>query len=159
MILRVRVGLCSCPMFINRYWRLQLLNQYRQISPYEALEKLPISENETGVMAQTVIAEKFYQLDHNGDVIPNKVDRGVWSLETAQSGAPYRFVQHELAKPSGSEYTCWNSIRSTTLAASGAVCQIRQRMNRNGTPRHGDSLRATVGIRSSSPFQAGRHSS
>ena len=71
----------------------------------KALEKLPISENETGVMAQTVIAEKFYQLDHNGDVVPNKVDRGVWSLETAQSGAPYRFVQHELAKPSGSEYT------------------------------------------------------
>ena len=71
----------------------------------KALEKLPISENETGVMAQTVIAEKFYQLDHNGDVIPNKVDRGVWSLETAQSGAPYRFVQHEQAKPSGSEYT------------------------------------------------------
>lgn len=71
----------------------------------KALEKLPISENETGVMAQTVIAEKFYQLDHNGDVIPNKVDRGAWSLETAQSGAPYRLVQHELAKPSGSEYT------------------------------------------------------
>ncbi|RHB23495.1 hypothetical protein [Bacteroides stercoris] len=58
----------------------------------KALEKLPISENETGVMAQTVIAEKFYQLDHNGDVIPNKVDRVIWSLETAQSGAPYRFV-------------------------------------------------------------------
>lgn len=71
----------------------------------KALEKLPISENETGVMAQTVIAEKFYQLDHNGDVIPSKVDRGIWSLETAQSGAPYRLVQHELAKPSGSEYT------------------------------------------------------
>ena len=71
----------------------------------KALEKLPISENETGVMAQTVIAEKFYQLDHNGDVIPNKVDRGAWSLDTAQSGAPYRFVQYELAKPSGSEYT------------------------------------------------------
>lgn len=71
----------------------------------KALEKLPISENETGVMAQTVIAEKFYQLDHNGDVIPNKVDRGIWSLETAQSGAPYRFVQYELSKPSGSEYT------------------------------------------------------
>lgn len=71
----------------------------------KALEKLPISENETGVMAQTVIAEKFYQFDYNGDVIPSKVDRGIWSLETAQSGAPYRFVQHELAKPSGSEYT------------------------------------------------------
>lgn len=71
----------------------------------KALEKLPISENETGVMAQTVIAEKFYQFDYNGDVVPNKVDRGVWSLETAQSGAPYRFVQYELSKPSGSEYT------------------------------------------------------
>ena len=71
----------------------------------KALEKLPISENETGVMAQTVIAEKFYQFDYNGDVIPSKVDRGIWSLETAQSGAPYRFVQHELSKPSGSEYT------------------------------------------------------
>ena len=71
----------------------------------KALEKLPISENETGVMAQTVIAEKFYQFDYNGDVVPNKVDRGIWSLETAQSGAPYRFVQYELAKPSGSEYT------------------------------------------------------
>lgn len=71
----------------------------------KALEKLPISENETGVMAQTVIAEKFYQLDHNGDVVPNKVDRGVWSPETAQSSAPYRFVQYELSKPSGSEYT------------------------------------------------------
>lgn len=71
----------------------------------KALEKLPISENETGVMAQTVIAEKFYQFDYNGDVVPSKVDRGVWSLETAQSGAPYRFVQHELSKPSGSEYT------------------------------------------------------
>ena len=71
----------------------------------KALEKLPVTTEDVGIVAQTVIAEKFYQLDHNGDVIPNKVDRGIWSLETAQSGAPYRFVQHELAKPSGSEYT------------------------------------------------------
>lgn len=71
----------------------------------KALEKLPVTTEDVGIVAQTVIAEKFYQLDHNGDVVPNKVDRGVWSLETAQSGAPYRFVQHELAKPSGSEYT------------------------------------------------------
>lgn len=71
----------------------------------KALEKLPVTTEDVGLVAQTVIAEKFYQLDHNGDVIPNKVDRGIWSLETAQSGAPYRFVQHELAKPSGSEYT------------------------------------------------------
>lgn len=71
----------------------------------KALEKLPVTTEDVGIVAQTVIAEKFYQLDHNGDVIPNKVDRGIWSLETAQSGAPYRLVQYELAKPSGSEYT------------------------------------------------------
>lgn len=71
----------------------------------KALEKLPVTTEDVGIVAQTVIAEKFYQFDYNGDVIPSKVDRGVWSLETAQSGAPYRFVQHELSKPSGSEYT------------------------------------------------------
>jgi hypothetical protein len=71
----------------------------------KALEKLPVTTEDVGIVAQTVIAEKFYQFDYNGDVVPNKVDRGGWSLETAQSGAPYRFVQHELAKPSGSEYT------------------------------------------------------
>lgn len=71
----------------------------------KALEKLPVTTEDVGIVAQTVIAEKFYQFDYNGDVIPSKVDRGVWSQETAQSGAPYRFVQHELSKPSGSEYT------------------------------------------------------
>jgi len=71
----------------------------------KALEKLPVTTEDVGIVAQTVIAEKFYQFDYNGDVVPNKVNRGIWSLETAQSGAPYRFVQHELAKPSGSEYT------------------------------------------------------
>ena len=71
----------------------------------KALEKLPVTTEDVGIVAQTVIAEKFYQFDYNSDVVPNKVDRGIWSLETAQSGAPYRFVQHELAKPSGSEYT------------------------------------------------------
>lgn len=71
----------------------------------KALEKLPVTTEDVGIVAQTVIAEKFYQFDYNGDVIPSKVDRGIWSLDTAQSGAPYRFVQHELSKPSGSEYT------------------------------------------------------
>lgn len=71
----------------------------------KALEKLPVTTEDIGIVAQTVIAEKFYQFDYNGDVVPNKVDRGIWSLETAQSGVPYRFVQHELSKPSGCEYT------------------------------------------------------
>lgn len=71
----------------------------------KALEKLPVTTEDVGIVAQTVIAEKFYQFDYNGDAIPSKVDRGIWSLEMAQSGAPYRFVQYELSKPSGSEYT------------------------------------------------------
>ena len=125
----------------------------------KALEKLPVTTEDVGIVAQTVIAEKFYQFDYNGDVVPKMVDRGVWSPETAQSGAPYRLVQHELAKPSGSEYTLLEQHTVYHLGSSGAVCQIRQPMNRNGTPRRGDSLRATAGIRSSSHYQVGRHSS
>lgn len=71
----------------------------------KALEKLPVTTKDVGIVAQTVIAEKFYQFDYNGDVVPRKVDRGTWSLTTAQGGAPYRFMQHELQKPSGNEYT------------------------------------------------------
>lgn len=71
----------------------------------KALEKLPVTTKDVGIVAQTVIAEKFYQFDYNGDVVPNKVDRGTWSMATAQGGAPYRFMQHELQKPSGNEYT------------------------------------------------------
>lgn len=70
----------------------------------KALEQLPVTTDDVGIVSQTVIAEKFYQFDYNGDVVPNKVDRGEWSLQVAQSGAPYRFIQHELTKPSGSEY-------------------------------------------------------
>lgn len=70
----------------------------------KALEQLPVTTDDVGIVSQTVIAEKFYQFDYNGDVVPNKVDRGKWSLQVAQSGAPYRFIQHELTKPSGSEY-------------------------------------------------------
>lgn len=71
----------------------------------KALQKLPVSTDDVGVVAQTVIAEKFYQFDYNGDVVPNKVDRGEWSLEVAQSAAPYRNVQHESISASGTEYT------------------------------------------------------
>jgi hypothetical protein len=70
----------------------------------KVLEQLPVTTDDVGIVSQTVIAEKFYQFDYNGDVVPNKVDRGEWSLQVAQSGAPYRFIQHELTKPSGSEY-------------------------------------------------------
>lgn len=71
----------------------------------KVLEKLPISKDDVGVMAQTIVAQHVYQYDYNGDVVPSKVDRGTWSAAVANSGAPYRFIQHELRKPSGSEYT------------------------------------------------------
>lgn len=97
-------------MFLSNVYK-PILEDYNyaltigKLPDIKALEKLPVTTEDVGIVAQTVIAEKFYQFDYNGDVVPNKVDRGIWSLETAQSGAPYRFVQHELSKPSGSEYT------------------------------------------------------
>lgn len=97
-------------MFLSNVYK-PILEDYNyaltigKLPDIKALEKLPVTTEDVGIVAQTVIAEKFYQFDYNGDVVPNKVDRGVWSLETAQSGAPYRFVQYELSKPSGSEYT------------------------------------------------------
>lgn len=97
-------------MFLSNVYK-PILEDYNyaltigKLPDIKALEKLPVTTEDVGIVAQTVIAEKFYQFDYNGDVVPNKIDRGAWSPETAQSGAPYRFVQHELSKPSGSEYT------------------------------------------------------
>ena len=71
----------------------------------KALEKIPVTTNDVGIVAQTVIAEKIYQYDYNGDVVPNKVDRGPWSLSTAQGSSPYRMVTHESQTPTGSTYT------------------------------------------------------
>lgn len=59
------------------------------------IEELPIGPTDVGVMAKTIVAEKFYQADWNGDIMPNKVDRGEWSSEVAQGESPYRFVTHE----------------------------------------------------------------
>ena len=67
----------------------------------KALDNLPVTTNDVGIVAQTIIAEKIYQFDWNGDVIPVKVDRGEWSLAIAQSEQPYRFVQHEREYPDG----------------------------------------------------------
>ena len=71
----------------------------------KALEQLPVTTQNMGIVAETIIAEKFYQFDYNGDVVPSKVDRGEWSLEVAQSEQPYRNVQHERLTESGTTYT------------------------------------------------------
>ena len=71
----------------------------------KALDKLPISKDEVGIMAQTIVVENLYQYDYNGDVMARKVNRGAWAREVAVSDKPYRNVQHETNKPTGTEYT------------------------------------------------------
>lgn len=66
-----------------------------------ALENLPVTTDDVGVMAKTIVCERLYQYDYNGDVISNKVDRGEWSLSVAQSEQPYRFIQNEKIYPDG----------------------------------------------------------
>lgn len=71
----------------------------------KALDRLPVSTGDVGIVAQTIIAENFYQFDYNGDVVPKRVSRGEWSLATAQGDSPYRFVTHTSAQPDGSTVT------------------------------------------------------
>ncbi|WP_291528608.1 hypothetical protein [Bacteroides sp. UBA939] len=71
----------------------------------KALESLPLSDSDTGIYAKNIVAENFYQIDHNGDVVPSKVDRGEWSLEIAQGVSPYRNVAHERLTEAGATYT------------------------------------------------------
>jgi hypothetical protein len=66
-----------------------------------ALDKLPVTTEDVGVMVKTIVCERLYQYDYNGDVISNKVDRGEWSLSVAQSEQPYRFIQNEKIYPDG----------------------------------------------------------
>ena len=70
-----------------------------------ALGRLPVSTDDMGIVAQTIIAENFYQFDYNGDVVPKRVSRGEWSLAVAQGDSPYRFVTHTSAQPDGSTVT------------------------------------------------------
>lgn len=67
----------------------------------KALENLPVTTDDVGVMAKAIVCERLYQYDYNGDVISNKVDRGEWSLSVAQSEQPYRFIQNEKIYPDG----------------------------------------------------------
>lgn len=59
------------------------------------IEKLPIGPTDVGVMSKIGVFEKIYEADWNGTIIPKKVDRGEWSLTTAQGDEPYRFVDYE----------------------------------------------------------------
>lgn len=71
----------------------------------KALKSLPVTTDMVGLVAQTIIAQNFYQFDYNGELVTNKVDRGEWSLDVAQSESPYRFITHEATGASGSVYS------------------------------------------------------
>ena len=72
----------------------------------QAVEDIGLPEDAVGVMAETIVAQHIYQYDYNGDVIPSVVDRGQWSLETAQSkDKPYRNITVETLRPDGTKYT------------------------------------------------------
>lgn len=60
-----------------------------------ALEQIPVAKDDLGIMADVVIARKFYEFDGNGKLITKVVDRGEWSLSVAQSENPYRYMTHE----------------------------------------------------------------
>lgn len=60
-----------------------------------ALEQIPVSKDDLGIMADVVIARKFYEFDGNGKLITKVVDRGEWSLSVAQGESPYRYMTHE----------------------------------------------------------------
>lgn len=82
------------------------------------IEKLPISPTDVGVMAKTIVAENIYQADWNGDIISKKVDRGEWSLSTAQSDSPYRFITHEILQDNQSTIT---QLEQHTVTYSGCT--------------------------------------
>lgn len=71
----------------------------------KALKSLPVTTDMVGLVAQTIIAQNFYQFDYNGELVTNKVDRGEWSVDVAQSESPYRFITHEATGASGSVYS------------------------------------------------------
>ena len=72
----------------------------------KALEQLAIPKGAIGVTAQYMVAERFFEFDYNGDVRPKQVDRGNWSLDTAQSTVrPYRFIETSVEQATGTTYT------------------------------------------------------
>ena len=65
-----------------------------------ALDQIPVAKDDLGIMADVVIARKFYEFDGNGKLITKVVDRGEWSLSVAQGEWPYRYMTHETTNES-----------------------------------------------------------
>ena len=72
----------------------------------KAIEEIGLPEDAVGVMAETIVAQNIYHYDYNGDIVPNIVDRGQWSKDTAQSAdKPYRNITVTTQRPNGTKYT------------------------------------------------------
>lgn len=87
-----------------------------KIPDIEAIKHLPVTPNkDVGLVAQTAIVEKLYEFDYNGDIKTRIVDRGDWSLETAQGDSPYRNVTSKDFYPDGDsfmlleQHTVWHN--------------------------------------------------
>ncbi len=77
-----------------------------KIPRIKAVEEIGLPEDAVGVMAETIVAQNIYHYDCNGDIVPNIVDRGQWSKDTAQSAdKPYRNITVTTQRPNGTKYT------------------------------------------------------
>ena len=125
-----------------------------------ALEQTPVAEGDLGVMADVVIAQRFYEFDGNGKLVTKKVDRGDWSLDVAGGDAPYRYMTHEWQSSAGVNMVTlqqdmvyhsgckWGCMSDKTLAEPGAGTewQLVEAVESYGIScSAGSSIRLTAG--------------
>ena len=84
----------------------------------KAIEEIGLPEDAVGVMAETIVAQNIYHYDYNGDIVPNIVYRGNWSLQVATSAKPYRNVTVKSTTPSGDRIT---KLEQHTVTHLGCV--------------------------------------
>lgn len=77
-----------------------------------------VSSDKVGIMAETIVAQELLHYDYNGDIVPNIVYRGNWSLQVATSAKPYRNVTVKSTTPSGDRIT---KLEQHTVTHLGCV--------------------------------------
>ena len=70
----------------------------------DAIKHLPIGEDDMGILAQTIVAQNFYQYDYNGTIVAKEVPRGEWDTAVAHGATPYRFITSSATSPNGTGY-------------------------------------------------------
>lgn len=77
-----------------------------------------VSPDKVGIMAETIVAQELLHFDYNGDIVPNIVYRGNWSLQVATSAKPYRNVTVKSTTPNGDRIT---KLEQHTVTHLGCV--------------------------------------